>query len=408
MRAQRAAAPRASIGHPRAASARASRLRPKACAAPPKKYARRWSGRSSARPAPGRGRYRRSRRRAARGPGDRAAAPTTSAARRVAGLRPRIIFQPSFDFEARDALFSGAGFMAKAGHQMVVDHAGGLHEGIDDGRADEFESARGQFFRYLDRQRRRRRHAGRGLEVIDLRPAVDEIPQEFREARAVLHDLQIAVRAGDRALDLGAVADDAGVVHQRMQLFGVVARDLFRDEIVEGAAKVVALAQDRDPRQPGLKTVEDELFVQRAVIIFRHAPFGVVIGHIERIFAGPWTPHQAIGMQARRPRHATVCFGAISKSLGSATRMARPPNVSGSPAASASATRSTLISARPWGPAAEPMVPTDLSPARMAAPGSGDWPSRMIRNVLAPAVPTCCIPVTTSCPTSQALSESTP
>jgi len=37
-------------------------------------------------------------------------------------------------------MFSGAGFMAKARYQMVVDHAGGLHEGIDDGRADELES----------------------------------------------------------------------------------------------------------------------------------------------------------------------------------------------------------------------------------------------------------------------------
>src|SRR5450631_138452 len=399
MPAHRAAAPRASIGHRRAGSARASRLRPTACAAPPKKYARRWSGRSSARPAPGHGRHRRFRCPAARGPADRAAAPTTSAARRGAVLRLRTIFQPSFDFEARDALFSGAGLMAKAGHQMVVDHAGGLHEGIDDGRADKLESARRQFFRYLDRQRRRCRHAGGGLEVIDLRPAVDEIPQEFREAGAVLHDLEIALGACDRALDLGAVADDAGVVHQRMQLFGVVARDLFRDEIVEGAAKVVALAQDRDPRQPGLKTVEDELFVQRAVIIFRHAPFGVVIGQVKRIFAGPWTPHQAIGMQARRPRHATVCFGAISKSSGSATRMARPPDVSGSPAASASATRSTLIRARPSGPAVEPMVPTDLSPARMAAPGSGDALSRMTRIVRVRAVPRCCIRDTTSWPT---------
>src|SRR5450631_2988061 len=400
MPAHRAAAPRASIRHRSVESARASRLRPTACAAPPKKYARRWSGRSSARPAPGRGRYRRSRCPAARGPADRAAAPTTSAARPGATFRQRTIFSgPSFGFEAGAALFAGAGSMAKAGHQMVIDHAGGLHEGIDDGRADKFESARRQFLGYLGRQWRRCRHAGGGLEVVDLRPAVDEIPQEFREAGAVFHDLEIALRARDRTLDLGAVADDAGVVHQRVKLFRVVARDLFRDEIVEGTAKVVALAQNRDPRQPGLKAVEDELFVQRAVIIFRHAPLGVVIGHVKRIFAGPRTPHQAIGMQARRPRHATVCFAAISKSSGSATRTARPPDVSGRPAASASATRSTLISASPLGPAVEPMVPTDLSPARIAAPGSGDGPSRIIRIVRVRAVPRCCIRDTTSWPT---------
>src|SRR3984885_1704501 len=33
------------------------------------------------------------------------------------------------------------GLMAVAGHQMVVDHADRLHEGVDDGRAAELEAA---------------------------------------------------------------------------------------------------------------------------------------------------------------------------------------------------------------------------------------------------------------------------
>src|SRR6202021_597394 len=131
--------------------------------------------------------------------------------------------------------------------------------------------------------------------------------------------------------------------HQRGCLFGVVARDLLRAEIVEGTAEIVAFAQDRDPGQSGLEAVEYQLFIQRAVVIFRHAPFGVVIGHIKRVFAGPWAPRQAIGMQARRSRHATVCFGAEWTSAGSAMRMPRPPEVSGVPASSASAARSIRI-----------------------------------------------------------------
>src|ERR1700735_2135899 len=143
---RRLAARPAGDGYRRAASARASRLRPAACAAPPRKYARRGSGRSSARRAPGHGRYRRPRCRAARGPADRAAALTASAARRAWTCHAREVFCPtSFDLEARAATFSGAGFMTKTGHQVIVDHAGGLHEGVDDGRADEFEAAPGQF-----------------------------------------------------------------------------------------------------------------------------------------------------------------------------------------------------------------------------------------------------------------------
>ena len=57
--------------------------------------------------------------------------------------------------------------------------------------------------------------------------------------------------------------------------------------------------------------------------------------------------------------------GGRRTSSGSARRMARPPAVSGIPAASASATRSIRISARPLRPAVEPMVPTGLSPARI-------------------------------------------
>src|SRR6202021_543316 len=125
--------------------------------------------------------------------------------------------------------------------------------------------------------------------------------------------------------------------HQRGCLFGVVARDLLRAEIVEGTAEIFAPAQDRDPGQPGLETVEYQLFIQRAVVIFRHAPFGVVIGHIKRVFAGPWAPYQAIGMQARRSRHATVCFGTERTSPGSARWRPRPPDVSGVPAWGAAA-----------------------------------------------------------------------
>src|SRR6185437_14155150 len=148
---------------------------PKACAAPPKRYARRWSGRSSAPPAPGHGRYRRSRYPAARGPEDRAAGPTASAARRGRRFAARTVFWPSSDFKSGRAMCSGAAVMAETGDEMVVDHAGGLHEGVDDGGANEFEPARRQLLRDPGRQRRRRRHAGGGLEVVDLGPAVDKV-----------------------------------------------------------------------------------------------------------------------------------------------------------------------------------------------------------------------------------------
>ncbi len=146
-----------------------------------------------------------------------------------------------------------------AGHEMVVDHAGGLHESIDNGRADELEAARRQFLRDRDRDRRRGGHALGGLERVHLRLAANIAPQQLGEAGAFLHDLEIALRAGDGTLDLGAVAHDAGIVHQRLDLPGVVARNFRRLEIVERFAEIVALAQDGDPGKAGLETVEDQL-----------------------------------------------------------------------------------------------------------------------------------------------------
>ena len=102
-------------------------------------------------------------------------------------------------------------------------------------------------------------------------------------------------------------------------LLVVVARDLLRLEIVEGFAEIVALAQDRDPRQAGLETVEDQLFVERAVVIFRHAPFGVVIGDVERIFAGPGAAGLSVGMQAGSAAHAMGCLAGMRTTSGSAS-----------------------------------------------------------------------------------------
>src|SRR5262249_330312 len=148
----------------------------------------------------------------------------------------------------------------------------------------------------------------------------------------------------------------------------IVARDLLGLEIVEGAAEILALAQDGDPGEPGLEAVEDQLLVERAVVIFGDTPFGVMIGDVERVLPRPGAAALAVGMPARGGAHATVCFVTGGLASGSARRMPSPPAVSCVPASSASATRSVRIKASPFWPAVEPMVPTALSPAITAVP----------------------------------------
>src|SRR5262249_40838735 len=156
-------------------------------------------------------------------------------------------------------------------------------------RADEFEAAAGELLGNGARDRRLGWHLLDGAEVVACRLAVDEVPEEARETRSLLHHFLPGLRRLDRALDLEAIAPDAGIGQQPFNLLWRVTRDLDGVEIVKGTAEILALAQDRDPRQPGLEAIEHELLVERPVVEFRHAPFFVVVSDVKRILPGPRT-----------------------------------------------------------------------------------------------------------------------
>src|SRR5438270_744370 len=93
--------------------------------------------------------------------------------------------------------------------------------------------------------------------------------------------------------------DDAFVAQPPPALAFAVARDFMRFEVIKGAAEILPLAQDSDPGKSGLESVQDELFVKRAVVELRHAPLFVVIGYVERVGAGPGTADRR-GVHRRR------------------------------------------------------------------------------------------------------------
>jgi hypothetical protein len=104
------------------------------------------------------------------------------------------------------------------------------------------------------------------------------------------------LRAPHGRFDLGAVSHDAGIAHQGLDLGVIEARDDVRVEARERAPEGVAFPQDRDPGQPGLEAVEDQLLEQGAVVVFGHPPLGVVIGDIEGVGAGPPAARPVVGM----------------------------------------------------------------------------------------------------------------
>src|SRR5262249_11178032 len=154
---------------------------------------------------------------------------------------------------------------------------------IDDGRSTELETAACELFGHL------LRYCGFGRDlfcapvVVDFGLAVHEIPQQPREAWSLLHDVKPGARRQYGAVDLRAVANNALVLHQALDLLGRITSDLCGLEVAEGSTKVLALAQDGDPGQSGLETIEHELLVECTIIELRNAPFIVVIGYVERI-----------------------------------------------------------------------------------------------------------------------------
>src|SRR6185437_810726 len=58
-------------------------------------------------------------------------------------------------------------------------------------------------------------------------------------------------------------------------------------EAVEGGAEILPLLQDGDPRKSGLESIQHQLLVERARIVFRHAPLIVVIVAVNLFLDGP-------------------------------------------------------------------------------------------------------------------------
>ena len=68
-------------------------------------------------------------------------------------------------------------------------------------------------------------------------------------------------------------------------------------ETGEGLAEILALAQDRQPRQAGLEAFEADLLEQAVVVGDRPAPFMVVIVQIVRQVAVPEAARRAVRAQ---------------------------------------------------------------------------------------------------------------
>ena len=172
----------------------------------------------------------------------------------------------------------------RASHQVIVDQPARLHECVANCGADELESALEQITAERVTLGCSRGYFGGRAALIFARPASDEAPDVAIETTELVLHLDERLRIPQRRGDLQSIADDTGVGHQRRDFVRVVARDLLHIEVVEGAAIVFALVQNRRPAEAGLRAFQDQQLKPVPVILQRHAPFLIVVGQIDRSF----------------------------------------------------------------------------------------------------------------------------
>src|SRR5690606_32062217 len=119
----------------------------------------------------------------------------------------------------------------------------------------------------------------------------DEVPDVAIERAELALHVEEGACVVDGGVDLQPVADDALVGEQLTLSARVVPRDLLRVEVIERLPVRRPFAQNRDPAETRLRTLENQHLEQAPVVVQRHAPLGVVVLEIQRIVAWPGAAH---------------------------------------------------------------------------------------------------------------------
>jgi hypothetical protein len=85
------------------------------------------------------------------------------------------------------------------------------------------------------------------------------------------------------------VTNDARVAQQVFDLGLVIRGDRGRIEVIKGFPVILSFAQDGHPAQHGLGTVQDQVLEQAALVVFRQAPFFIMVFLHQRVVSGPFT-----------------------------------------------------------------------------------------------------------------------
>jgi hypothetical protein len=152
-------------------------------------------------------------------------------------------------------------------HEMIVDHAGRLHQRVADRCADKLESTPHQIAAHRIRFRRPGGYLSHRPPTILLRFAADKTPKITVEASQFFPNREKCLRILDRRRDFQPIPDDAGVPKQPLHIARAIARYLFCAKSVERLTIVLPFLENRGPTQPRLRAFEDEKLEERTIVV---------------------------------------------------------------------------------------------------------------------------------------------
>src|SRR5690606_33019762 len=126
------------------------------------------------------------------------------------------------------------------------------------------------------------------------------------QGAVLLPQFQGAGGVVDHRADLAAVADDAGVGEETFHVGLVEPGDPLEVEATERLPERLPLAEDREPRQPGLETLEAQLLEQAAVVGDGEPPLRVVVGAVYLGLGSPPAAMPPVGADHGRVHGASM------------------------------------------------------------------------------------------------------
>lgn len=160
---------------------------------------------------------------------------------------------------------------------MRPNDADGLQKGVDCSSADKFHAAPSQVDRDGIGQWRR------GDAALDYGLEVAEMPNVAVERAKFLLNFDENLRVMHGCSDFLPIAHNGGIVAESVDFCVVVSGYGGAVKPIERTPESLAFVQNALPRQSRHETLQYKPLEKQSIVMHRHAPFVVVICHIERI-----------------------------------------------------------------------------------------------------------------------------